>query len=291
MKQPRQNEFPGQPALDKFAEWQAPVPLVARPRVVRRLHAGSAHTTYELCAETQQGACRLVLRCPTPGTHSLGTPFANEVACMQLAAKAGLAPAVLWRDTENEIVVMDFAAEHAVNHSQPLTALLRSIHELTAEAPDICLLSQLDHYGSLAKQRGVSGKIVIDSLDDRVRSAIDTLAQEGRVFCHNDLTPDNIRWYRGQLVAIDWEYAGMGSPYFDIAALCAGHPHVNAEGLVKQVLGKRFSNSSWQLARHIYDALHWNWLWAAGFRSNSTGSECGAKEERQHLLQSLEAAL
>lgn len=291
MTRPHQNEFPGQAALDKFADWRARVPLVARPQVVRKLHAGSAHTTYELRAKTEQGECRLVLRCPSPGKNSLGTPFANEVTCMQLAAQAGLAPAVFWCDTEAQIVAMDFAEEHTTEHAQALATLVRSIHQLPAEAPRICLLAQLDHYAGVANQRGVNGSLLIDSFDNRVGSAIDRLEQEDRVFCHNDLIPDNIRWYQGQLVAIDWEYAGMGSPYFDVAALCAGYPGLDTDDFVKQVLGTRFSNQLWQLARHIYDAIHWNWLWAAGYKPRSAGNNRGEKEVRQQLLQNLEASL
>ena len=36
---------------------------------------------------------------------------------------------------------------------------------------------------------------------------------------HHDLHPGNCCWQDGRLVLIDWEYAGMGNPWFDAASL------------------------------------------------------------------------
>jgi len=82
--------------------------------------------------------------------------------------------------------------------------------------------------------------------------------------CHNDLTPPNIRRRDNDLVAIDWEYAATGSPHFDIAALCAGWPDLNAASLALDVLGDRFSKRLFGIATHLYAALNWNWQRAAG---------------------------
>ncbi|MEE4109890.1 MAG: aminoglycoside phosphotransferase family protein, partial [Halieaceae bacterium] len=42
-----------------------------------------------------------------------------------------------------------------------------------------------------------------------------------RVICHNDLLSANRLAHRGQLVAIDWEYARPGDPFFDLAVVAS----------------------------------------------------------------------
>ncbi|WP_028303356.1 phosphotransferase [Oceanospirillum maris] len=40
-----------------------------------------------------------------------------------------------------------------------------------------------------------------------------------RCYTHHDLHPGNCCWRNDQLVLIDWEYAGIGNPWFDAATL------------------------------------------------------------------------
>ena len=41
------------------------------------------------------------------------------------------------------------------------------------------------------------------------------------MLCHNDLLPANLIAGEDRLWLIDWEYAGMGHPLFDLASLSA----------------------------------------------------------------------
>lgn len=45
------------------------------------------------------------------------------------------------------------------------------------------------------------------------------LPQVPECYTHHDLHPGNCCWQDGRLVLIDWEYAGIGNPWFDAAAL------------------------------------------------------------------------
>lgn len=40
-----------------------------------------------------------------------------------------------------------------------------------------------------------------------------------RVLCHNDLNPSNVLWDGSRTWLIDWEMAGVGHPYYDVAVL------------------------------------------------------------------------
>jgi thiamine kinase-like enzyme len=42
--------------------------------------------------------------------------------------------------------------------------------------------------------------------------------------CHNDLVCENVVLAQGQgMLLIDWEYAGIGDPYFDLAVVVRHH--------------------------------------------------------------------
>ena len=43
-------------------------------------------------------------------------------------------------------------------------------------------------------------------------------AKDKMVLCHNDLVRNNLLYKFNGLVLIDWEYAGMNNPYFDLAS-------------------------------------------------------------------------
>ena len=71
--------------------------------------------------------------------------------------------------------------------------------------------------------RGRPGRLTIGT---GVRS-LEQLGSEGqRCFCHNDAGLGNfIAGEDGRMRLIDWEYAGMNDPLFDLATLLVGHLH------------------------------------------------------------------
>jgi thiamine kinase-like enzyme len=80
----------------------------------------------------------------------------------------------------------------------------------------------------LAQQRGVADwPEDFDWLVERMRT-VETAFDRDPVFpvpCHNDLLNENFRreTATGRIRVLDWEYAGMGDSYFDLANLAAQH--------------------------------------------------------------------
>lgn len=54
---------------------------------------------------------------------------------------------------------------------------------------------------------------------NRLVQIFGNLPDVGRCYTHHDLHPGNCCWQDGNLVLIDWEYAGIGNPWFDAASL------------------------------------------------------------------------
>ena len=57
--------------------------------------------------------------------------------------------------------------------------------------------------------------------------------------CHNDLNPNNILFKDGEVVAIDWDSAGINDPFYDIATISLWYRNIpNIEKkLLRQYLG------------------------------------------------------
>lgn len=58
----------------------------------------------------------------------------------------------------------------------------------------------------------------LEELDQLVQ-IFAALPQTPECYTHHDLHPGNLCWQDGCLVLIDWEYAGIGNPWFDAACL------------------------------------------------------------------------
>ena len=68
-------------------------------------------------------------------------------------------------------------------------------------------------------------------------TALTRLAADTLYLCHNDLTPGNLMTHSDHLIAIDWEYAAMGSRYFDVAIACEALPDSERVIMMNEVFG------------------------------------------------------
>lgn len=275
-------------ALDTYSDWQGPARVLEPPTLTGRAHRGSGNTCHELTAVTAHGPISLVLRCRTPKQGKLGNAFSQEITALQLAWAAGLAPGLVWYDLNTEVMVMEFADATDSTQPEALAALATAIHTLPADLPMMDLRQQMQHYYATAVTQGVSAAHLIPSDHASLCKAISRLGEGPQTMCHNDLTGDNIRAIRGRLVAIDWEYAARGSPYIDVAALCADRPASQADAIASAVFGSALIPELWRLARQLYGAVSWNWHWAAGLQPRPSGGSMQLGAERDRLLWHLE---
>lgn len=271
-------------ALEAYRNWLCPAQVLDLPVLTGRVSQGSRNTGYELTAATPEGPARFVLRCRRPEQTPLGNSFDQEITALGLAGAAGLAPGLVWYDLSTEVMVMEFACAANSTSAAPLAALAAAIHSLSADLPTMDLLQRLEYYRASAAEQGVSADLLIPSDDWGVCKVIDSLASGPQAFCHNDLTAGNIRSIRGGLVAIDWEYAALGSPYFDIAALCADRPALNADVVAAEVFGDALCSRLWQLARLVYGVMDWNWHWASGLTPEPAADPKQLAAKRDQLL-------
>ena len=81
-----------------------------------------------------------------------------------------------------------------------------------------------------------------------------------RVPCHNDLLTANFLDDGGRLRLLDWEYAGMNDPHFDLANFASHHDlEPDAEVALLEAYGERGSLARLRLMRLM--AAFWEGMW------------------------------
>jgi thiamine kinase-like enzyme len=105
---------------------------------------------------------------------------------------------------------------------EEIAGALRSFHESTVVLPtSFWVPDLLDRYGVIVRERGGELPAVYlqaVAVAARIEAA---LPLEPRRPCHNDLLPGNIilAQHGARILLVDWEYAGMGDPRFDLGNL------------------------------------------------------------------------
>jgi len=150
-----------------------------------------------------------------------------------------------------------------------LATLINGIHAIEVTGQPLDLHAQLSLYTKRAIDGGLSDSgrskaELINPNDAALNRAIAVLARDQQVLCHNDLHANNVLLHEGHLVAIDWEYSGIGSAYFDLVSAAQGCPGIDTEQLIALTLGDSFCQYTWQCAQAVFAALAWNWYQASG---------------------------
>jgi thiamine kinase-like enzyme len=159
-------------------------------------------------------------------TELLGIDRGDETAASEAASELGIAPAVV-AVVDGGLVTRfvpctEVPADELRERTDEVARALRRFHDCgvrlrtTFWVPDLL---------------AVYARIVGDRGGELPPAYADTVAAAERIVavvpladarpCHNDLLPGNIIRAKadGGLLIVDWEYAGMGHPYFDLGNL------------------------------------------------------------------------
>jgi thiamine kinase-like enzyme len=161
----------------------------------------------------------------------LGIDRRNEVICQRCAHGCGVAPEVLHH--ADGVLVSQHVPGKTLKSQDvrdpafipDLAAILHRLHHswdrLTGEVLYFSAFQAVRTYATTAHR-----------LDARLPSDIESLLEDSRrlshavqpfvpTLCHNDLLAGNIIVTEERVWLVDWEYAGMGNPLFDLAGISA----------------------------------------------------------------------
>lgn len=149
---------------------------------------------------------------------------ANEFACMQTAAEAGIAPHIWYANVEDRILITDFVEAKSLPDDMALriAPVLHRLHSLTGFPKMMNNMNYLDVMDGLTK-RFQAAKLLPDSATEEVfRYYTDIVKVYPRndsdlVASHNDLKPQNIRFDGEHIWLVDWESAFINDEYVDLA--------------------------------------------------------------------------
>jgi thiamine kinase-like enzyme len=205
------------------------------------------------------GGEALVLRLAGEGTDLLGINRRHEYAASVAAAAAGVGPEVIHFIEPEGCLVTRFVvgrpvAPEAMRHPDNLrrvAAALRAIHAMPPIPGTFSPFRVVEAYERTARAHGV------DTFPDNYAWLLERKDQIETAFmhepyepcpCHNDLLNANFL-DDGRLRVLDWEYAGMGDPGFDLANFSVNH-ELSSEA-DRLLLGYYFGEATARrLARH-----------------------------------------
>jgi thiamine kinase-like enzyme len=179
------------------------------------------------------GNDRYVLRLAGNDTHLLGISREVEHAATVAAAGVGVGPEVTAFIRPEGYLVTRFidgtpvpvAAIHEPATIERVALALRRIHDGPAIPGLFVPLRLVEAYRALAAARGVTIPAAYE-LAAAIGRRIELVCLTSPVPlqpCHNDLLAANFIDDGERIRIVDWEYAGMGDPFFDLGNFSVNH--------------------------------------------------------------------
>jgi thiamine kinase-like enzyme len=165
-----------------------------------------------------------VVRLPGADTEVLGIDRRAELEAARVAAAAGVGPEVV--DLVEGCLVTRFVTGEPIPEAdlqrQDVLAIvvrsIRTIHACPPVASTFPVFRIVERYRDLAAERGVAIPEAYASSHQRaaqIERAIDA-SPLPLATCHNDLLNANFLKDGDHVWIVDYEYAGMGDPFFDL---------------------------------------------------------------------------
>lgn len=206
----------------------------AGPPQIDLLHDGLVNRSFRVRRAGHECVLRMPVRTGTTGISALASNLDRrwELRVLRAASAARIAPAVLACEPESGILVTAWidgqawsAAQAVQADSQPIVGrLLRRVHELAPEGPvrHMTVGDWCGVYRQALKAPGLPGAdpVAIERTEAGVSAALEAYSRLPPVsvrLCHSDLHRLNLLQSEGQPWLVDWEYAHVGDPFWDLA--------------------------------------------------------------------------
>jgi thiamine kinase-like enzyme len=181
--------------------------------LIEPLGGGITNRNFRVEAAGQE----FVLRIGGKDTELLGIDRAAEHAASRVAADLGLGPEVVaFVEPEGYLVTRYLDGEVGKIDLDRVGAALRRLHDGPTLPARFDSFRVVEAYRATAHERGIA----VPSAYARAKEIADQIERRrsGTTFrpCHNDLLSANFIDDGIRLWLVDWEYAGMGDPFFDL---------------------------------------------------------------------------
>ncbi|HJR80619.1 MAG TPA: choline/ethanolamine kinase family protein [Anaerolineales bacterium] len=199
-----------------------------------------------------------VLRISGDNTEMLGIDREYEYRTQMIAGELGIAPeAVAFLEPEGYIVTKFIEGRpippeelREPENLARVATLLNEIHSMPSIPGVFSPFMVVRNYARIAREHHVSFPEKFDWLISQMNDAEAAMMNTSRIQrpCHNDLLNGNFL-LANKLYVLDWEYAGMGDVFFDLANFSNNHELSEHED--KFLLDCYFGNVTSQAIAHL----------------------------------------
>lgn len=187
-------------------------------QIHKRLGDGPTNETW-LVSHARE---RYVLRLIKPLAATMTLSLQQELHIVKAAGRYNLAAPIVAACTRRGFVLSRYlqGTTWTANDMQDqkqlgrLALTLHRLHGLECEARPFNLPAVVNNYAQLSRDPHA------DTWVENILSELEAIASRTPVVCHNDVTAANVI-DDGQLHLIDWEFAALGDPLFDLAVVVA----------------------------------------------------------------------
>lgn len=281
----------GHPELDTILD-RVPMFSVAGEVTVEPLSGGLTNTSHLVTVDGEP----FVVRVAGGDTAVLGIDREREAAAIRQASAAGICPetvAFLLPDGHSvtrflpDAGPVDLDGARSDSYVTRAAQRLREIHALPAIEGEFDPYADIERWLALAADRGIERSRRLDALLRRVeKTKLERmLALDASVLCHNDATYLNVIDDGHTLWVVDWEYAAMGDPMYDLAAAAFELPTTGKRLLLDSYYGRATEELVATLDDMIAVFLAWNVAWSMVQNpQGGTGGRLAAAEQLLNLV-------
>jgi len=191
--------------------------------VVTRLGGGITNHNFKV----EVGGDAFVLRIGGKDTELLGIDRAHEHAASLVAAGLGVGPEVVaFVEPEGYLVTRFLEGSPVEPAAMPVGQVgetLRLVHGAGPIEARFDSFRVVEAYREIAERNGVAVPAAFAEARRRADGIESRRAGHELCLCHNDLLNANFIDDGARIRIVDWEYAGMGDPFFDLANFAVNH--------------------------------------------------------------------
>lgn len=224
------------------------------------------------------------------------TPFyspADEKKIIEAVSQYRLCPKLLYFDISSGNKLERFLPEEqffpksnlVTSHDLSLMAsCLKRLHAVQGSFKGFYAFERYTKY------KNGSGESIEPEFEKQILDKVSGFYEkEPQVLCHNDLWSDNILYYKGMVVLIDFEFAGMNNPMFDLASVI-GENNITDQKMVTEFLkdyyGSQLTDDKLRKVISIVAFEHFMWYyWAKGrFLQTNHPAFLGIAQEKKESI-------
>jgi thiamine kinase-like enzyme len=186
-------------------------------KIVKRLLGGMSHFTYHIQAKDIDYTIRLIGK-----AGNLYVDRVEELENIKRIIPLGLNNETVFFDTKTGVKIAKYIPGTVLteldimDHLPKIAETLKKLHNSKIEPfKDYELKKRLERYESYINCRSEK---YLELKSKWFQMYEDVYQKYPKVFCHNDAQRSNMVLANNQLYLLDWEYAALNDPYYDIAS-------------------------------------------------------------------------